>query len=76
MRSHPVWVCGLKQENQMKFDYWHKSHPVWVCGLKQARSKTGYRADVSHPVWVCGLKLIKVFNHRRQSSHTLYGCVD
>ena len=32
--SHPAWVCGLKQ-----FDEVHKiaiqmSHPAWVCGLK------------------------------------------
>ena len=33
-KSHPVWVCGLKLEGDVKMSNGRKSHPVWVCGLK------------------------------------------
>ena len=33
-KSHPVWVCGLKQSYLYGIERNIKSHPVWVCGLK------------------------------------------
>ena len=34
VKSHPVWVCGLKQSSQRPLGNDGQSHPVWVCGLK------------------------------------------
>ena len=33
-KSHPSWVCGLKQFSIKLFLTILKSHPSWVCGLK------------------------------------------
>ena len=33
-KSHPVWVCGLKQTADNTDNEGGESHPVWVCGLK------------------------------------------
>ena len=33
-KSHPVWVCGLKQKHTDNGQGKKESHPVWVCGLK------------------------------------------
>ena len=57
MQSHPVWVCGLKQFNEMTLQGNVMSHPVWVCGLKPFVKLTDIYNGESHPVWVCGLKL-------------------
>ena len=39
-KSHPAWVCGLKQTFE-KIDYaLRMSHPAWVCGLKQYHLST------------------------------------
>ena len=38
MKSHPVWVRGLKLfVHNSNFNYNAKSHPVWVRGLKPSR---------------------------------------
>ena len=34
MQSHPSWVCGLKQHNEVHNRRKAPSHPSWVCGLK------------------------------------------
>ena len=33
--SHPSWVCGLKQDEELRIIRPRMSHPSWVCGLKQ-----------------------------------------
>ena len=33
--SHPMWVRGLKQNNQALRIFLYLSHPMWVRGLKQ-----------------------------------------
>ena len=33
-KSHPSWVCGLKQLKLALNNLNRKSHPSWVCGLK------------------------------------------
>ena len=35
MRSHPTWVCGLKQTLLDAQNSSSSSHPTWVRGLKQ-----------------------------------------
>ena len=51
-KSHPVWVCGLKQENGRECYYAIKSHPVWVCGLKPARRSWSISLS-SHTLYGC-----------------------
>ena len=36
MKSHPMWVCGLKLLVLVCTNLCTKSHPMWVCGLKLA----------------------------------------
>ena len=35
MRSHPMWVRGLKPLQLLEYNKHRKSHPMWVRGLKQ-----------------------------------------
>ena len=76
MRSHPVWVCGLKQEHPGEGIREGRSHPVWVCGLKPHQHSFANGSLPSHPVWVCGLKQAGQRTGVHQGRHTLYGCVD
>ena len=39
MRSHPSWVCGLKQKIPLDNMKPVLSHPSWVCGLKLVGEK-------------------------------------
>ena len=55
-RSHPTWVCGLKQSVDQQIEEQLKSHPTWVCGLKHPIRQLRYWIVGSHPTWVCGLK--------------------
>ena len=34
LKSHPAWVCGLKQRIESFHNRMFLSHPAWVCGLK------------------------------------------
>ena len=55
MKSHPVWVCGLKHTYEIKCVNKSKSHPVWVCGLKHQNSSHDQRAQQVTPcmgVWI------------------------
>ena len=36
-KSHPTWVRGLKQKENLKPQHRNESHPTWVRGLKQSR---------------------------------------
>ena len=57
MKSHPVWVRGLKLDRRQDIEYASLSHPVWVRGLKQPEAPFNTVMDsMSHPVWVRGLK--------------------
>ena len=76
IRSHPVWVCGLKLARESWLCKQAKSHPVWVCGLKLPRKTERSAHRLSHPVWVCGLKPLNRWTSDSRKSHTLYGCVD
>ena len=75
-KSHPVWVCGLKQPHAGHRPGSRRSHPVWVCGLKLPNPSNLAVWLVSHPVWVCGLKHLLNGSIMLLDSHTLYGCVD
>ena len=39
IKSHPVWVRGLKQDENGRVYTLNESHPVWVRGLKLLRNK-------------------------------------
>ena len=56
MQSHPSWVCGLKPEENSKFNLRTKVTPfvgVWIETFARPASIAFSR---SHPSWVCGLK--------------------
>ena len=57
-KSHPSWVCGLKQRKLAHKYKINASHPSWVCGLKHYVVNHTDFANQSHPSWVCGLKLL------------------
>ena len=59
-KSHPSWVCGLKQRRIGSSKRTTKSHPSWVCGLKLGNHNTNKINQMSHPSWVCGLKLLLI----------------
>ena len=51
-KSHPVWVCGLKQVLDLLSLVFDRSHPVWVCGLKlfgQCQKEVGF----GHTLYGC-----------------------
>ena len=50
--SHPVWVCGLKQNLLQGQTMSRKSHPVWVCGLKHF-GKSASWLYYSHTLYGC-----------------------
>ena len=51
-KSHPTWVCGLKQPSQSLLFFISGSHPTWVCGLKQWWGEHVYRQPVTPYVGV------------------------
>ena len=75
IKSHPVWVCGLKLWHCPKKQRLVLSHPVWVCGLKLSLRIINLSLIKSHPVWVCGLKQArdKTVN-RAVMSHPVWVC--
>ena len=57
MKSHPVWVCGLKQEKSEKRRNFLR-HTLYGCvDWNNVWLKSVKNTYLSHPVWVCGLKL-------------------
>ena len=55
-KSHPVWVRGLKRQQETSASEEFASHPVWVRGLKPHLCSRPSNTAQSHPVWVRGLK--------------------
>ena len=76
VKSHPVWVRGLKQPLQSKVSAEEKSHPVWVRGLKQFECVKEIFKKKSHPVWVRGLKPNYSDHNNPYECRTPCGCVD
>ena len=55
LKSHPVWVCGLKLVAHQGIGPRGTSHPVWVCGLKRAKYPSDSWHDQVTPcmgVWI------------------------
>ena len=67
IKSHPVWVRGLKPTSWSQQEVKEMSHPVWVRGLKQQKNIQPYGFESSHPVWVRGLKHLRLDNARLRS---------
>ena len=77
MRSHPSWVCGLKQNDLQKATVAKTSHPSWVCGLKLERLTKCRRVEEVTPfvgVWI--ETICPMIAKSVRPSHTLRGCVD
>ena len=47
MRSHPMWVRGLKHLCPIIAMIGDTSHPMWVRGLKQHQDTTDYTDEVA-----------------------------
>ena len=56
VKSHPMWVRGLKHCHNPHSCQKHWSHPMWVRGLKLFSIFVPRKKCVSHPMWVRGLK--------------------
>ena len=56
VKSHPMWVRGLKPVPEFDNNGFEGSHPMWVRGLKLRLGKRTCLAIQSHPMWVRGLK--------------------
>ena len=55
IKSHPAWVCGLKQKGNKVITTILRSHPAWVCGLKPLMSCKVLHSDYVTPcvgVWI------------------------
>ena len=76
-RSHPSWVCGLKQHHLVISLGTKRSHPSWVCGLKRIATKELFERLNVTPfvgVWIETLAMPNCLSV--DISHTLRGCVD
>ena len=72
MRSHPMWVRGLKQPLTKNRKNLTKSHPMWVRGLKHLYlSKVFYRGYVASYVgaWIETLTLLKIIRCSQVASY-------
>ena len=76
LKSHPLWVRGLKYLIRYNVPLCTQSHPLWVRGLKSYNFDIALAGDMSHPLWVRGLKLCRREILRQVICRTLYGCVD
>ena len=87
MKSHPAWVCGLKQVGTTFKINVKMSHPAWVCGLKRHDWHRMQQAYKSHTLrgcvdWNSGLPLnfafigvtpcVGVWIETIGNGHTLY----
>ena len=76
IKSHPVWVCGLKPIYKVLAHVPNKSHPVWVCGLK-LNNPNRRKSEKSHTLYGCvDWNLSYIAKRPSFQRHTLYGCVD
>ena len=56
--SHPSWVCGLKQQNQLDAAQTRSVTPFVGVWIETAMTDNKIKNSTSHPSWVCGLKRI------------------
>ena len=76
LRSHPAWVCGLKQDMALELAAFPMSHPAWVCGLKLL-TRGGHRLRTGHTLRGCvDWNTDQETKETGFYSHTLRGCVD
>ena len=76
MKSHPMWVRGLKLKKHGRLQEVPRSHPMWVRGLKPSACGSMSASWTSHPMWVRGLKQAHQARSSNKRSRTLCGCVD
>ena len=74
-KSHPAWVCGLKQIVCIK-RFCTTCHTLRGCVDWNWTSERYWTERTSHPAWVCGLKLFPEAITTGGEGHTLRGCVD
>ena len=77
MRSHPMWVRGLKRPPRFRSAAPLRSHPMWVRGLKQLDREDALQDQSVAPyvgAWIETLFLSQLL--RAAERRTLCGCVD
>ena len=74
-KSHPAWVCGLKQAAKESL-YWKLVTPCVGVWIETITLYQRLEPELSHPAWVCGLKLLYLVLKFYLKRHTLRGCVD
>ena len=76
LRSHPMWVRGLKLYVEGYGSGHDSSHPMWVRGLKPRSARNPGHCVRSHPMWVRGLKQTIKNIITVPKCRILCGCVD
>ena len=77
IKSHPMWVRGLKLIMLHKWLRNLKSHPMWVRGLKLTGSLAQVAANKVAPYVGAWIETSKPFGMRQMNyRRTLCGCVD
>ena len=73
LRSHPMWVRGLKQSPVTGLNGTDESHPMWVRGLKLERNNQYRLQEMVAPyvgAWIETLVLNPL--HQRPWSHPMW----
>ena len=74
-KSHPSWVCGLKQPTNGKKGNGDKVTPFVGVWIETYTADKALGSEKSHPSWVCGLKLSKhVISMVSCGSHPSWVC--
>ena len=76
IKSHPVWVCGLKRDYKAKTTRGDVTPcmGVWIETVVREPHQYEFYVTPCMGVWIeTGIGLLI---HLRSGSHTLYGCVD
>mgnify|MGYP006945586187 CR=1 FL=1 len=75
-RSHPVWVCGLKQLS-LNLDMWRACHTLYGCVDWNIVNSIVAKWCESHTLYGCvDWNKRVVGDSLKIGGHTLYGCVD
>ena len=75
LRSHPVWVCGLKRRFCQQRRLWGHVTPCMGVWIETISLRVLQMCSKSHPVWVCGLKHYPLYSQERtHRSHPVWVC--
>ena len=77
LKSHPLWVRGLKSQTLSFLLTFLASHPLWVRGLKFLWALQTFAMQSRRTLYGCvDWNIIEIFKNILSRCRTLYGCVD